>query len=176
MSEQVYTKDELDGMSRVDLRRIAVQVHGMDNKECSNTKSEALKDWIMEQQEGGGGKSNGKTSKATAAAKSSSKSSRSSKASKTSTSKAKASAAPTEASGDLGTLIERVDAVGKGLDENQEEVKELLQQVSDTLTDINRQQFVTFGLLTDLYKVHFEPDELDDRMGELEKEYEEGNG
>ena len=58
--QETYSRDELTEMSRVDLRRIAVQIHGMNNRECSGSGSADIIDFIIEAQDGGGGKKGSK--------------------------------------------------------------------------------------------------------------------
>ena len=160
-------------MSRVELRRLAVQVHKMDNKECSNTKSEEIKAYIEEAQGGGGSKSKASSKKTTSKKAGNGKPTTRGKAR---SSKAKDEPAPAEVSDDLSTVLERIDAVGKALDEGQEGTKEELEGIVDQLADIDKKLYILTGLNTDLYKAMYEPDDLDPRIEELETEYEaEGN-
>lgn len=176
MSE-TYTRKDLDSMSRVELRRLAVQVHGMDNKECSNTKSEEIKAYIEEAQ-GGGGKSTSKGSSTKAAAKPEPSNGKPATRGKARSSKAKAAPPTEEVASDLSAVLERIDAVGKAIDEGQETTKEELGGIVDQLCDIDKKLFILTGLATDLYKAMYEPDDLDPRIEELEAEYDaepEGN-
>lgn len=175
MSETTtYTRDALDGMSRVELRTIAVKVLGMDNKECSNFNSEPLKDWIMEKQ-GENAKGNGKSS-ASSAAKATGKG----RASKATTSKAASKERQSQAedtsgssSIDVSEVIGRIDALGKTVDED---IKEELEGIKATLSSIERSQVMIYGLLEDVYKIHYEPDDLAARLSELEEEFSNDQG
>lgn len=192
--QQVYTKDELNEMSRVELRRLAVQVHGMDNKECSNTKSDELKEFILEAQEGGGGKkssSKSSRSKGRSSSKSSGKNGQSGRASAASSrgrgrSEAKKDEeqeqeAPASTEGinidfsainiDFSAIEERLDAIGKTLDESNEGLAGEISEVKDQLTDVQRQMFLMFGLSVEMAKAVLEPDEVDTCLAELEEEW-----
>lgn len=202
--KQIYTSEELEEMSRVDLRKLAVKTWGMDNKECSGTKSQALREWIIEQQEAyeGGEEPPKKTSKAKSSKASSSKASSSKSSGRPRPSAGKASpkagargrgrAKPKDepaeeapaAAGDLGDLSERLDALGKAVDENHEEVKEALassggealDEIKDTLENIRLSQYILHGLVADLYRNYYEPEDLDTRVDELEAEFNEPEG
>lgn len=166
MSETTtYTEKELKGMSRVLLRRAAREVLGIDNKEASNSKSADLIGRILEAQEGGG---NGEPPKQTR--------SRGGKSggSKTTSGRSGKGKAKEEPAGD--GIEAMVNAVGKGVDENHAEVKELLETVLENQAEIQRQNFILFGLATDIYKAVDEPDALEERLKELEEEWEaQGN-
>lgn len=169
-----YTEEDLKGMTRVELRRAAIAVLGIDNKECSNTKSQELIDRIMAEQGGGGGSKPKGGGKRGGGSKPKTSGGRG-----RGRSKPKEEPPPAEDPaevGDLGPVIDRVDAVGKTVDENHEATKELLDVISEQQVEIQRQQFMIFGLITDLYKFTGEPDELEERMNELDAEWEaQGN-
>jgi len=168
-----YTEEDLKGMTRVELRRAAITVLGIDNKECSNIKSQDLIDRILSEQGGGNGKATQAKSRTAPAA-----------------GRGRGRPAPQEekpseqpegkpsgrevSHGDA--VIGRIDVLGKTVDENQTELKEMLQQILDTQAETQRQNFQIFGLLTDLYKFTGEPDELEARLTELDEEWEnQGN-
>lgn len=194
--QQVYTKDELNEMSRVELRRLAVQVHGMDNKQCSNTKSDELKEFILEAQDGGGKKSSSKSSsrgKGRSSSKSRGKngqSGRASAASSTSSGRGRGRSKPKEdeqeeqestasAQGiniDFSAIEERLDAIGKTVDETNEGLAGEISEVKDQLTDIQRQMFLLFGLNVEMAKALLEPDVVDETLADLEKEWDESSG
>jgi hypothetical protein len=170
-----YTEEELKGMTRVELRRAAIAVLGIDNKECSNTKSQDLIDRILaEGGEGGGSKpkASGRGGKGGSKPKASS----AGRGRGRSKPKEEEAPPPAEDVGDLGVVVDRIDAVGKTVDESHTEVKELLEVIQEQQVEIQRQQFMLFGLMTDLYKFTGEPDELEERMNELDAEWEaQGN-
>jgi hypothetical protein len=147
-------------MSRVQLRRAAIEVLKIDNKEASNSKSGDLIERILEEGgEGGGSKSSKASSK---------KSSRTTKAtSRSSKSKSKAAPAETSSNG-VGELV---DAVGKAVDETKEDLGSKLEAVLDNQDHIMKQQFILFGMLSDVYKAVDEPDALEARLEELEEEW-----
>jgi len=167
-----YTEEELKGMTRVELRRAAIAVLGIDNKECSNTKSQDLIDHIVSEQGGGG---SGKVTTKTKARPAAGGRGRG----RTAPQAAQEEKAPTPAAraskgGD--PAIERLDVLGGTVDENHTEVKEMLQQILDNQAETQRQNFQIFGLLTDLYKFTGEPDELEARLTELDEEWDnQGN-
>lgn len=174
-----YTEEELKGMTRVELRRAAIAVLGIDNKECSNTKSQDLIDRILAEGGGGGGggdskpKSSGRGGKGGSKPKAASGGGRGRGRSKP---KEEEEPPPAEDVGDLSVVVDRIDAVGKTVDESHTEVKELLEVIQEQQVEIQRQQFMLFGLMTDLYKFTGEPDELEERMNELDAEWEaQGN-
>ena len=200
--KQLYTSDELEEMSRVDLRKLAVKTWGMDNKECSGTKSQALREWIIEQQEAyeGGEEPPKKASKAKSSKASSSKASSkpsgrprpsAGKVSPKAGAKGRGRAKPAEdteeappPAGDLGDLAERIDALGKAVDENHKEVMEsqpqiggeLMEEIKDALENIRLSQYILHGLVADLYRNYYEPEDLDTRVDELEAEFNEPEG
>jgi len=170
-----YTKEELTNMSRVELRRAAIEVLKVDNKAVSNEKSTDLIAKILEAQEGGGGKKGkaapagraGKTPGAgKAAPKEPEETPEETPEEEPEPPKGKAAAAPPTAG--LKELRGCIDAVGKTVDENQAEVKELL-------AEIDRKLFIVFGLMTDVFKAVNEPDDLDGRLNELQEEWESGD-
>lgn len=170
-----YTEEELKGMTRVELRRAAIAVLGIDNKECSNTKSQDLIDRIVAEQGGGNGK--GKAAGRPAAAAAGRGRGRPAPQDSGKEEPAREEARPAASKGGGGDgAIARIDVLGKTVDENQTELKEMLQQILDTQAETQRQNFQIFGLLTDLYKFTGEPDELDARLTELDEEWDnQGN-
>lgn len=167
-----YTEEELKGMTRVELRRAAIAVLGIDNKECSNTKSQDLIDRIVSEQGGGG---NGK---ATTKAKSRPAAGGRGRGRAAPQAAQEEEAPPPAARASKGgdPAIERLDVLGSTVDENHTEVKEMLQQILDNQAETQRQNFQIFGLLTDLYKFTGEPDELEARLTELDEEWDnQGN-
>lgn len=174
MSE-TYTQAELDDLSRAELRRLATHVYGMDNRKCINAPSDEIKEYILKKQDGGGkaetGGKRGKTSKAGKAGKKAT--------SKSGNGKGKSQEKETEAapaSADSGDLAPLIDALGKTLDEHAELTEKMFKEIEDSLIDLDKSAYITNGLLMDIYRYHFEPEDLDSRLKELEEEYEsEGN-
>jgi hypothetical protein len=203
--KQIYTKDELEEMSRVDLRKLAVKTWGMDNKECSGTKSQALRDWIIEQQdayEGGGGEEKKATPKGRsgkpapkASGGRSSRPAPSGRPAPKAAPKGRGRPAPKSepepddegqneappAAEDVGELAERVDALGKTIDDNHKEMMEAIggaggegvEEVKETLENIRLSLYILHGLVADLYSINYEPDDLKNRVDELEAEFNE---
>jgi hypothetical protein len=199
----IYTREELNGLTRVQLRQLAVNTYGMDNTKCAKTKAADLKDWIMEQQEGGGGGNN--DSKQTRGGGGRGRPSAAGR-------KGRPSAAPPAQKGsgrgrgrpaarpepepepepepqddggadgaeggaevDLSGIEERLDALGKAVDESDEELRAHVAEVSEIVADIQRNQFMQFGLLCDIRtSLYGEEDDLDARLDQLESEWEEG--
>jgi len=152
---ETYTKEGLKAESRVSLRQIAMKELGMNARQISEMKSEAIIDAILEKQ-GGGGKKDSKGSKAE------SKSSKG-KESEKEPEKEKEDVGGSEGG---GASDEKIDALGKVLDDVEEKIKGL-----------ERQQYMLFGLLSDLWLNQVDGKEaLEERIGELEKAFEdEGN-
>lgn len=194
-----YTEEELKEKTRVQLRRLAVSTYGMDNKECSNTKSEDLIAFILDQQDGGGQEDPPKQEKPSEAkgSKSSKKGGRGlarrpgrskkedkkeDKKSSKGNGKGRSRAKDPEPEPDpvpvgdvdLSEITERIDAVGGTLDDNQNELKEELVSIAETLDDIKRNQFIQWGLLCDIYSGENAETDLDKRLDELDEEWEKG--
>ena len=165
-----YTKEILKDLSRVKLRRAAIEVLEIDNKEASNSKSSDLIERIVEAQGGGGKKK---------ASKSNGASTRSGRT------RTKREAAPEpepeqEAADDQevdeSDVGEKVDALGASQDENQEELVKLIGELRDEQIETQRQLFMLNGLLNDVYTFLGEPDDLQERIKELKEEWaSEGN-
>lgn len=151
---ETYTKEGLKAESRVSLRQIAMKELGMNARQISEMKSETIIDAILEKQGGGGGKSKGKADGKAAKPKEAEKE------------KEREKEEPDE-EGAGGEVGEKIDALGKALDELASDIKGL-----------GRQQYMLFGLLSDIWlnTAGDGKDELEARIAELEKEYEdEGN-
>lgn len=54
-AEETYTREELEGRSRLALRRSCKRL-GMSSEDCAKMDFEEMVDWLMEQQDGGGSK------------------------------------------------------------------------------------------------------------------------
>ena len=180
MSEekQIYTADELEEMQRPDLRKLAVKTWGMDNKECTATKSHALRSWILEQQEGyqNGGNGAGETRKKRGRPKGSKgPKARPSGRPSQRAAKAESEEAPS-GNGSSSGLIERVDLLGKTIDSNHEEIKEAIAaggspDLQESIDSIKLSLYILHGLVGDIYRNYYDPDELETRTDELEAEY-----
>jgi len=207
----IYTPEELDGLTRVQLRQLAVNTYGMDNTKCAKTKAAALKEWILEQQEGkgGGGNSGGKQASRQASGGGGGGRGRPSATGRRGRPSA-ASAPPKAGAGrgrprtqpapepeepeqpesqddggadgaeggadiDLSSVEERMDALGKAIDEHDEELRTQVAEIAEIVADIQRNQFMQFGLLCDIRTALYgEDDDLDARLDALESEWEEG--
>ena len=156
-----YTQEELQGLSRVQLRRAAMEVLKIDNKEASNTKSGDLIERILDAGEGAGG--NGTKKAATSSKKRASKAT----AKKRTAAKEETTTAAPSTNG-VGKLV---DAVGKAVDETKEELSTKIDEMMENQDHIMKQQFILFGLLVDVYKAVDEPDALEARLEELEEEW-----
>ena len=113
-----YTQEELQSMSRVQLRRAAIEVLKIDNKEASNSKSGDLIDRIVAAV-GGNGNGSSKTAEVDkpAARRSTKRNTR--KAAPEEEQQETVSA--TVSTNGLGKLV---DAVGKAVDETKEELSD----------------------------------------------------
>jgi len=165
MSE--YTEEELRNLSRVDLRRAAVQVLGIDNRTATNHKTDELVSLILESQSGNG-KSKGKGKGAPPAGKGK-LASAPKEPEETEPEPPKGKAAATITGADV---VKHLQAIGKGMDENHE-------ATTEHLNELERKLYILSGLVMDLFKSAYEPDELDPRIAELDeafqKDGEEGN-
>jgi len=151
---ETYTKEGLQGESRVSLRQIAMKELGMNARQISEMKSEAIISAILEKQ-GGGKKTDKKDSKADK------------KDSKPAPRETKPEPQDDAGEADTGALGKQLDALGKVVDD-----------LEGKLTGLDRQQYMLFGLLSDVWmNLIGGRDELTERITELEKEFEtEGNG
>lgn len=155
-----YSQEELQGMSRVQLRRAAIEMLKIDNKEASNSKSGDLIDRILEMGDGGNGNGSSKEEVKTTAKRGTKRNTRKTTAAKEET----AEAMPTNGVGKL------VDAVGKAVDETKEELVSKSDDILENIDHIMKQQFILFGILCDVYKAGVDgPDALDARLEELEE-------
>lgn len=198
--KQVYTMSELEELSRVDLRKLAVKGWGMNNVECSETKSAGLREYIIKKQEEEqeGGEEETKTSSKKAERKGGMSRPSSSKASPKAGARGGKKAAPKEKATreerkeekeeeeeiDTSNLSGRIDLIGKTLDENHEDIKNVIavateedfQGIKEALKSIRMTQFVMYGLISDIYRNYYEPDDLDSRADDLEKEFSDTEG
>ncbi len=162
-----YTQEELQGMSRVQLRRAAIEVLKIDNKEASNTKSGDLIGRIVQLDADGG-------EEKTTAPKRTRRSRKAAPKDETTTSHEEA--APKTKRASTNGVGKLVDAVGKAVDETKEELGAKVEDVLDNQDRIMKQQFLLFGLLCDIYKAVDEPDALEERLVELDEEWDkQGN-
>lgn len=146
---ETYTKENLKAESRVSLRQIAMKVLGLNARQISEMKSENIIEAILEKQGGGGKKSDKKDSKSSAKPK-----------------EDKEPEKEEEKESDGEGSNEQLDALGKVVDD-----------VEERLKGLERQQYMLFGLLSDLWLAQVGgKEELEERIGELEKEFaDEGN-
>lgn len=157
-----YTQEELQGMSRVQLRRAAIETLKIDNKEASNSKSGDLIEKILEMGAAGG---NGDSSDKAAAKETTKRTTKRTTRKAAARKEEAAEAAPTNGVGKL------VDAVGKAVDETKEELVAKSDDILENIEHIMKQQFILFGLLCDVYKTVDEPDVLEGRLEELEEDW-----
>jgi hypothetical protein len=163
MSEEQYTESELKEMSRVLLRQTAVRVLQIANKDAASLRSEDIVKQILEAQ---GGKKGGKK----AGAKATTKAKEEAPEEAPEETQEEAPKGRGRAAGGNGVGVsEAVDAVGKTLDE----VLSKLDMILANQGELERKSYITMGLVTDLYKFQGEPDELEARIEELSKEWEE---
>lgn len=149
---ETYSKESLQGESRVSLRQIAMKELGMNARQISEMKSEAIIAAILEKQGGGGKKADKKDSP------------KDGKGSKAAPKEEPKQDEPEDEA--EGSSSKQLDALGKAVDD-----------VSEQISGLERQQYMLFGLLSDLWLAQCGGrDELKERIEELEKEFEtEGN-
>lgn len=126
--DKIYSKEELEGMNRLNLRRIC-KARGMSSEECAQQDFDDLVAWILEQQGGGGG---GKTTKKSTSKKSTPKSSAKSSTKSTPKSSGKGSAPASDAA----QVEEKIDTVGHMLDELTKVVNALAEDVAEMRMDV----------------------------------------
>jgi hypothetical protein len=175
MAEELpsYTREELDQMSRVKLRQTAVNC-GKSHREATNMESEAIKDFVMGKQEGGGGEK--KAAKGGRKGKSNGKPA-------TAKQRGKAKAAPEpepedrggEAEAPAGELGDMLHKLGLGMDDGFKEMKECLEtlqaeneELRAEITEVQHAQFLLNGLVTDILSGQWEPTDVKERVEELE--------
>jgi len=146
---ETYTKENLKAESRVSLRQIAMKVLSLTARQVSEMKSENIIEAILEKQGGGGKKSDKKSDKSSTKPK-----------------EDKEPEKEEEKESDGEGSNEQLDALGKVVDD-----------VEERLKGLERQQYMLFGLLSDLWLAQVGgKEELEERIGELEKEFaDEGN-
>ena len=158
------TEDELRELKRIDIRTIAVDHFGMDTKVASKTSTADAVAFILEAQEKELGKGKGKAAPAAKAK---------------STPKAKPEPEPEpEAEEEQVEEVEtgdsegKIDALGQALDSMNEEVKAILDGITNTLRDIQKDQFMVYGLVANLFVISEGEGALEERIKELEEEWE----
>lgn len=180
---ETYTRDELDKMSRVQLRQTAVNC-GMKHREATNTKSEDIKEFILGK--GGDGESKGR-GKGKAKDKGNGQSA-TAKPRGRGKGKGKAKDSGGDQSPPSDDSAELIHKVGLGMDENHqavmnelEELKEATSTLTDAVAELEHQLFLISGLTADILKTQWDgPEEVNERLGELEeiweKQCEDGDG
>jgi hypothetical protein len=163
-----YTEAELKEMTRLDLKKAAIDTLHISNAEARNTKGPLLIEKILEKlAEGGNGDSPAEEPKKAA------KRTNSRKTRKPGTVVAKDAAVDLAPTNGLGKLV---DAVGKAVDDTKEELAAKSEEMMENLEHVMKQQFILFGVLCDIFKAVNEPDELEPRLEELETEWDaQGN-
>lgn len=147
------------------LRRAAIEVLKIDNKEASNSKSGDLISRILDAQ-GGGGEDEKPASKPAGRGRAGKPAGRGRTAKSEPADEPAEEAAP--AANGLGKMV---DAVGKAVDESKEELSGKLEEILENQDHIMKQQFILFSLVTDIYKAVDEPDALEARLEEIEEEW-----
>jgi hypothetical protein len=174
MAEQLptYSREDLDKMSRVQLRQTAVNF-GKKHREATNMESEDIKEFVLGKQEGGGGEKKGRKAKdkgngkPAAAAKGRG---RKPKAAPEPEPEPEQDEAP---SGDLADLIHKL---GLGMDDGLKEVMEAVEALQEQnlelkaeVVEVQHSQFLINGLVADILKNTWEPKEVDERVNDLEE-------
>ena len=156
LPKKIRTEEELREMKRFDMRQIATEHFGMDPKVCSKLATNEVMKFILEKQEELRGEKSGTkgNGKAATSAKASTK-----KREPEPEPEAEDEVEAEEAEG--GSL----NALGLALDSHAEESKEVLR-------DVQRQVFTIFGLVASLYVQNEGQDGLEERLKELEEEWE----
>lgn len=164
-----YTQEELKGMTRVQLRRAAIEVLKISNREASDYNSKDLIAQIIDAQ-GENGNGTEKRAERSTKGKAASKT----RASKTKASKKEDTAEAAPSTNGVGKLV---DAVGKAVDETKEELGTKLDELSENIEHIMKQQFLLFGVFTDVYKATAGgKEELEERLEELGEDWDnQGN-
>lgn len=174
---QAYTREELDKLSRTNLRRAAVAC-GMPHRDATKMESSDLKDYIENKQGGGGGeekargkdKGNGKPATAKVRGR-------------------KAKSAPAQdveeqveaeeergsGNGETGGLADMIHKVGLGMDDGFKEimgvVEDLQAKMEEQASEIHELRhtlYIVSGLTADVLKGDWEPTDVDERVEELE--------
>ena len=149
----VYTKEELKSLSRTDLRRRAVQVLNVPNRDVISEKSDVLINKILAFQD---------TQNIEVKSKP--------EVSKSETNKDIAQVimfAPSPEEHECSNLVQRIDAVGKTVDQLEEKFKQALSVLEEKVTLVLQDTYIIIGLAQELYKLVGEPDDLQERMKEL---------
>ena len=179
-----YTREELDKMSRTNLRRAAVSC-GMAHRDATKMESSDIKDYIMSKQgDGEEKKSTGRAGKGAGKAATAKVKGR----------KAKAAPEPVEeveeveeaeeeaeaaapVSGGVAKLIHKV---GLGMDDGFKELMAMLEtmqaeqeEIKAAIQENAHSLYLLSGLMTDVLKNDWEPKEVDERIGEIEEAWQE---
>jgi len=164
MADTVYTRADIDGMRRVEVRQLAVKL-GMTNLDASKAKSPVLIDFILSKQGGGGEKVKGKPGRPTKVKApepeevdedEDDEDEDDEEEKKPSKKSAPAASTKSDAS-----IEARIDILGKELD--------------TMSSQFERANYILIGLAKDILSTTWEPDDVDKRIEELNKEYDEGN-
>ena len=170
LPKKFRTEEELRELKRIDIRTIAVDHFGMDTKIASKTTTGDVISFILEAQEKEFGKSSGK-------GKAEPKGKVAPKAKPEPEPEPDPEPEPEEEKAEVSGDVEgKIDALGQALDSMSEEVKTILDGISGTLSDITKNQFMLYGLVANLFIVNDGQEALDERIKELEEEWEkQGN-
>jgi hypothetical protein len=159
-SEETYTKDQLEEMNRLNLRRICKN-HGMSSEECAQMDFDDLVQWILDQQGGGGNSKGGKKAAKDDSKKSAKKSpppkggprgkdklrsrgkgkdTTPEKEDKPSTEKDKPGLIGDMILQRLEALEEKIDTIGTAMDDNFSELNDSVNELRADVYTINRRQ------------------------------------
>lgn len=163
MADTVYTRADIDGMRRVEVRQLAVKL-GMTNLDASKAKSPVLIDFILSKQ--GGEKVKGKPgrppkAKAPEPEEVDSDEDEDDEDEDEEEKKPSKKSAPAASTKSDASIEARIDILGKELD--------------TMSSQFERANYILIGLAKDILSTTWEPDDVDKRIEELNKEYDEGN-
>ena len=185
MSDEKFTEEQLNDMSRVLLRRTAMKVLGIDNTTASKLGTEDLIAQILESQDGGGkskGKKGGKPA-SKPAPEPEEEAAEEVVEEEPKPRGRRAAPAPKEEESGPDALMRHVVAIGKGQDEELKALKDMVadltkvvRTLAEVVREIDRKTYVNLGLTNQIYTFTGEPDELDGTVAGLEKNWDEAQG
>lgn len=158
------TEEELRKLKRFDIRYIATEHFGMDSKTCSKTSTSDVLQFILEAQE----KEFGKGKAAPMPPKSAPKDKRASEP--------EPEPEVEEETEEAGGLEDKIDALGQAFDSFSSEMGEKLKAIETKIAEMQQNQFMVFGLVSNLFLISEGEDALNERLTELQEKWDkEGN-